>query len=269
MMHQNTHKHGFTLIELLVVISIIALLIAMLLPALKFARETARRTVCLSNLHQWNLLLLTYSVENNDRYPTGGLFWGGLNNKTVFFDTPEEAKSHPFYQYFGYGPNWDFWWYESTDNPKPARKEFVTCPNLVGLGFPYPAYFSNDKIYLELGYGYCGDGSASGKNFYGWPTANPFPESHAPRGPTDPGEWTLMHDMVYARNYGGSTGWRSFDVAHIEGGGGFWRYAKTFGGYPSSSAVPPAGGNQLYNDGSVQWADIDEMSNIWGYWVYR
>ena len=43
---------GFTLVELLVVITIIAVLAALFLPALRAARETGRRIVCLSNQRQ-------------------------------------------------------------------------------------------------------------------------------------------------------------------------------------------------------------------------
>ena len=60
---------GFTLIELLVVISIIALLIGLLLPALKKAKESARRAICLSNLRQVMNGLHVYANEFDGRFP--------------------------------------------------------------------------------------------------------------------------------------------------------------------------------------------------------
>jgi prepilin-type processing-associated H-X9-DG protein len=66
--------HAFTLAELLVVIGIIACLVGLILPVLGSARESGRRTRCLSNLHQLGLAMLIYTEDNNSYLPP---FFGG------------------------------------------------------------------------------------------------------------------------------------------------------------------------------------------------
>jgi len=60
-----SRKSGFTLIELLVVIAVITTIAAILLPVFAQAREAARLTTCISNLHQLALAHQMY-VEDND-----------------------------------------------------------------------------------------------------------------------------------------------------------------------------------------------------------
>ena len=67
----NRPHSGFTLVELLVVIGIIALLVGILLPTLNRARESARRTKCLSNLRSIGQLVHMYANLNNGQIPIG------------------------------------------------------------------------------------------------------------------------------------------------------------------------------------------------------
>jgi prepilin-type N-terminal cleavage/methylation domain-containing protein/prepilin-type processing-associated H-X9-DG protein len=64
---------GFTLIELLVVIGIIGLLISVLVPALAAARDHAKSTKCLANLHVLGQGISIYANDNLDLLIPGRL----------------------------------------------------------------------------------------------------------------------------------------------------------------------------------------------------
>jgi prepilin-type N-terminal cleavage/methylation domain-containing protein/prepilin-type processing-associated H-X9-DG protein len=70
-------RKAFTLIELLVVIAIIAILAAILFPVFAQARETARKTSCLSNFKQIGLGIEQYKTDYDGYWP---LWWNGDEN---------------------------------------------------------------------------------------------------------------------------------------------------------------------------------------------
>lgn len=78
-----TQRAGFTLIELLVVIAIIAILAAMLLPALAAAKEKAKRTQCVNNLHQMYIGCTIYASDAADWFPTWGGYQSPFNSRTL------------------------------------------------------------------------------------------------------------------------------------------------------------------------------------------
>lgn len=61
-------RRAFTLVEILIVIAIIALLAALLFPAFSRAREGARQTTCVTNLHQISIAVQQY-FQDERRYP--------------------------------------------------------------------------------------------------------------------------------------------------------------------------------------------------------
>lgn len=97
---------AFTLIELLVVMAIIGLVAALMLPALNRAKESGRRTACLSNLRQVNISIRLYAEDNSDSlpvlptpnpYPNGvGAYYKELVKRYLGFNGPVSSKESVF-----------------------------------------------------------------------------------------------------------------------------------------------------------------------------
>src|SRR5512136_1380927 len=64
----RAQRAGFTLVELLIVIAIIVVLMAIALPVFSRARENARQSSCMANLHQIAQAIRMYRLDEG-AYP--------------------------------------------------------------------------------------------------------------------------------------------------------------------------------------------------------
>jgi prepilin-type N-terminal cleavage/methylation domain-containing protein/prepilin-type processing-associated H-X9-DG protein len=95
-------QRAFTLIELLVVMAVIALLMTILLPTLGRARESGKRTVCLSNLKVLQLAWGMYADNNNEKIvdgdvhlwkPTAWVAWDDSNSPNFTMPLSDQIRA--------------------------------------------------------------------------------------------------------------------------------------------------------------------------------
>lgn len=170
---------GFTLIELLVVISIIALLIAILLPALRSAREVARRSVCASNIRQVGLGITLYANDNDEWLPSS----------TLYTYPQVDAAGDPYGTYFTYNlyPNY------------VSSGEIFYCPTSTF------EYFLDEPYTGPYGWHVNGSPNIFGYQYYGGTfrrhaTGWNSPDFMVPERSTDPSNLILMGDIVGTGN---------------------------------------------------------------------
>ena len=98
----NKRKTGFTLIELLVVVSVITILLSIIMPSLSRVKQKASAVICLSNLHQWYLVIKMATDDRNGYFHNG---WAGMGhidesdwwmgNLRNYYDDIEEFRCCP------------------------------------------------------------------------------------------------------------------------------------------------------------------------------
>jgi len=170
-MKKSRQRLGFTLVELLVVIAIIGVLVALLLPAIQFARESARRMSCGSNLKQIGIALHTYhdthrtfppetiwgartsSRETSPVAPMGGsLVPGEQRNYTWIALIMPQLEQGGISAQVNYSiPGYNQLLPGNTGTPKPLQSidfPVLHCPtdpvlNVLPWGFGYTSYAGN------------------------------------------------------------------------------------------------------------------------------
>lgn len=261
-MKNRFYKKGFTLVELLVAIAIIALLVSILLPSLTKAREQARVAVCLNNLHQFGVALVTYSSDNDMKImETTTNYWRPNERAPEYILTNPSEKGTPF----------DGGWSLHAINPyieavdvarKKSRKGIFYCPSVDVNFYKHIAEFfwhhygGNPGAFTQLPYSY----------FAG---VDKWPE-----------KWQLQnraeHELTQSEMLVGSRVWMT-DVLMKPTGenyrynhgkrGNSWNWEPLaqqqgiLSDYGGSGQRDPllTGINRLFSDGSASWKSASEM----------
>lgn len=224
-------KRAFTLIELLVVIAIIAILAAILFPVFAQARESARKSSCLSSQKQNGLAAIMYAqdydetyvqvVDWNQRIPT---WFNGIPNWTVLL-MPYIKDTYKVVE----------WGCASAHNPRSPWGE-LPDPNLGGKtadGSPGPDYSYNHNFGNADGHG--GSAVLTSLASVVQPSETIMIAECGTVGGLSNRFGTYMTPWWYDHYY--------YDFGPLEGASAWWR--------------PPVAHNSSNNDGSINMAFAD------------
>jgi len=228
---------AFTLIELLVVIAIIAILAALLLPALAKAKERGYRASCKGNLHQQGFAMLIYTGDNNNNLPD--------LRYAPFTTTPPTAM--------GLWP-WDI----STNFSDQiiyngGSRNVFYCPSDAAwnCGWTWDYNISNNVAFHILGYVYLLPGA--GMNA-GGTSESPYWKTNVIGipGQPSPSDSEMVVDVVMRDTTGNYNDITSTGNKILIAAGVVQRTSHLEGSLP-------AGGNELYEDGHVEWRTFRVM----------
>ncbi|HEV2692359.1 MAG TPA: prepilin-type N-terminal cleavage/methylation domain-containing protein [Verrucomicrobiae bacterium] len=220
---------GFTLIELLVVIAIIAILAAMLLPALAKAKERAKRIACINNLRQMGIGMTIYAGDNDDKVVVARVMTTGGNQYNQIALNPLDASAAKAVGLTVTSNGPSIW----------------SCPGRQDFSVIYSTANNNNQ--WDIGYQYFGGITT-------WYNQN-FPTGITSFSPVKISKsmphWCLAADVV-AKIDGG---WGNIPTDPINEPSLYVSLPT----HTKGSAKSPAGGNEVFCDGSASWCNLGDM----------